>query len=167
MRVCRPSWMPSTFVDLAAPRTDAYFSSSNHPSPEVSQMFDSSGAGFALSTIGMLIIAARRSIRQLIAAKVVPMDITPHEYRMLMILFKGAPMSLGELARAMGESAFAFLPDGLAAFALATFTASLRSGTGIPAISASSSMEMELPATAQWCRPESGSNRQVPSLDAW
>jgi DNA-binding MarR family transcriptional regulator len=49
----------------------------------------------------MLIVAARRSIRQLIAAKVVPLDLTPHHYWMLLILFKGAPMSLGELARAM------------------------------------------------------------------
>jgi len=63
-------------------------------------MTDSSEAGFTLSTIGNLIVAARRSIRQLIAAKVVPLDITPHHYWMLMILCKGAPMSLGELARA-------------------------------------------------------------------
>ena len=64
-------------------------------------MVDSSEAGLSLSTIGMLMVAARRSIRQLIAAKVVPLDITPHEYWMLMILFKGLPMSLGELAKAM------------------------------------------------------------------
>ena len=64
-------------------------------------MTDSSEAGFTHSTIGNLIVAARRSIRQLIAAKVVPLDITPHHYWMLMILYKGAPMSLGELARAM------------------------------------------------------------------
>ena len=64
-------------------------------------MTNSSEVGLTLSTIGMLIVAARRSIRQLIAAKVVPLDITPHHYWMLMILFKGAPMSLGELARAM------------------------------------------------------------------
>ena len=64
-------------------------------------MASSSEVGLTLSTIGMLIVAARRSIRQLIAAKVVPLDITPHHYWMLMILFKGAPMSLGELARAM------------------------------------------------------------------
>ena len=64
-------------------------------------MNNSSEVGLNLSTIGMLIVAARRSIRQLIAAKVVPLDITPHHYWMLMILFKGAPMSLGELARAM------------------------------------------------------------------
>jgi len=54
-----------------------------------------------LSTVGMLIVAARRSIRQLIAAKVVPLEITPHHYWLLMILFKGAPMSLGELTKAM------------------------------------------------------------------
>jgi len=64
-------------------------------------MANSSEVGLTISTIGMLIVAARRSIRQLIAAKVVPLDITPHEYWMLMILSKGAPMSLGELARAM------------------------------------------------------------------
>jgi DNA-binding MarR family transcriptional regulator len=54
-----------------------------------------------LSTVGMLIVAARRSIRQLIAAKVVPLEITPHHYWLLMILFKGAPMSLVELTKAM------------------------------------------------------------------
>ena len=64
-------------------------------------MNNSSETGLTLSTLGMLIVAARRSIRQLIAAKVVPLDITPHHYWMLMILFKGAPMSLGELARSM------------------------------------------------------------------
>jgi hypothetical protein len=45
-------------------------------------MTDSSEAGLTLSSIGMLIVAARRSIRQLIAAKVVPLDITPHHYWM-------------------------------------------------------------------------------------
>ena len=64
-------------------------------------MASSSEAGLTLSTIGMLIVAARRSIRQLIAAKVVPLDITPHHFWMLIILLKGAPLSLGELARAM------------------------------------------------------------------
>jgi DNA-binding MarR family transcriptional regulator len=64
-------------------------------------MNNSSEVGLNLSTIGMLIVAARRSIRQLIASKIVPMDITPHHYWMLMVLYKGAPMSLGELARAM------------------------------------------------------------------
>ena len=49
----------------------------------------------------MLVVAARRSIRQLIAAKVVPLDITPHHYWMLMVLYNGKPLSLGELARAM------------------------------------------------------------------
>jgi len=64
-------------------------------------MINSSEIGLRLSTTGMLIVAARRSIRQLIAAKLVPLDITPHQYWMLMILGKGAPMSLGELTRAM------------------------------------------------------------------
>jgi len=64
-------------------------------------MNNTSEVGLTLSTTGMLIVAARRSIRQLIAAKVVPLDITPHHYWMLMVLYKGAPMSLGELARAM------------------------------------------------------------------
>ena len=65
-------------------------------------MIHSSEVGLNLSTIGMLIVAARRSIRQLIAAKVVPLDITPHHYWMLMLLFRGKQaMSLGELARAM------------------------------------------------------------------
>jgi DNA-binding MarR family transcriptional regulator len=58
-------------------------------------------AGLTFSTFGMLIVAARRSIRQLIAVKVVPLNITPHHYWMLMIIFKGAPLPLGELARAM------------------------------------------------------------------
>ena len=64
-------------------------------------MSHSSEPGLSRSTIGMLVVAARRSIRQLIAAKVVPLDITPHHYWMLMVLFNGKPMSLGELARAM------------------------------------------------------------------
>lgn len=64
-------------------------------------MNNSSEVGLSISTLGMLVVAARRSIRQLIAAKVVPLDITPHHYWMLIILYKGAPMSLGELARAM------------------------------------------------------------------
>jgi len=68
---------------------------------KVHQMAKNSEVGLTLSTIGMLIVAARRSIRQLIAAKVVPLDITPHHYWMLMTLLKGAPMSLGELTRAM------------------------------------------------------------------
>jgi DNA-binding MarR family transcriptional regulator len=49
----------------------------------------------------MLVVAARRSIRQLIAAQVVPLELTPHHYWMLMVLYNGKPMSLGELARAM------------------------------------------------------------------
>ena len=73
----------------------------NLPFSEVRGMNNSSEVGLNLSTIGMLIVAARRSIRQLIASKIVPMDITPHHYWMLMVLYKGAPMSLGELARAM------------------------------------------------------------------
>jgi len=60
-----------------------------------------SEAGLSRSSIGMLVVAARRSIRQLIATKVVPHDITPHHYWMLMVLYNGKPMSLGELARAM------------------------------------------------------------------
>ena len=69
---------------------------------EVQNMIHSSEVGLNLSTIGMLIVAARRSIRQLIAAKVVPLDITPHHYWMLMLLYRGQnAMSLGELARAM------------------------------------------------------------------
>jgi DNA-binding MarR family transcriptional regulator len=64
-------------------------------------MNPTSEIGLSLSTVGMLIVAARRSIRQLIAAKVVPLDITPHHYWMLIILRQGAPLSLGELARAM------------------------------------------------------------------
>ena len=64
-------------------------------------MNKTSEVGLNLSTIGMLVVAARRSIRQLIAAKVVPLDITPHHYWMLNVLSKGQPMSLGELARSM------------------------------------------------------------------
>ena len=71
------------------------------PLSEVWNMNKNSEVGLNLSTIGMLIVAARRSIRQLIAAKVVPLDITPHHYWMLSVLSKGQPMSLGELARAM------------------------------------------------------------------
>ena len=61
----------------------------------------SSETGLSRSSVGMLVVAARRSIRQLIAAKVVPLDITPHHYWMLMVLYNGKPLSLGELARSM------------------------------------------------------------------
>ena len=64
-------------------------------------MTPSSEPGLSRSSVGMLVVAARRSIRQLIAAKVVPLNITPHHYWMLMVLFNGKPLSLGELARSM------------------------------------------------------------------
>lgn len=49
----------------------------------------------------MLIAAARKSIRQLIAARLTPLDLTPHHYWMLLMLLRARQMSLGELARAM------------------------------------------------------------------
>lgn len=64
-------------------------------------MSHSSEIGLAISNIGMLIVAARRSIRQLVAGKVVPLDLTPHHFWMLLVISKAAPLSLGELARAM------------------------------------------------------------------
>lgn len=64
-------------------------------------MAHSSEIGLAISNIGMLIVAARRSIRQLVAGKVVPLDLTPHHFWMLLVISKAAPLSLGELARAM------------------------------------------------------------------
>lgn len=64
-------------------------------------MSNSSEVGLAISNIGMLIVAARRSIRQLVAGKVVPLDLTPHHFWMLLVISKAAPLSLGELARAM------------------------------------------------------------------
>ncbi len=64
-------------------------------------MSNSSEIGLAISNIGMLIVAARRSIRQLVAGKVVPLDLTPHHFWMLLVISKAAPLSLGELARAM------------------------------------------------------------------
>ncbi len=64
-------------------------------------MSNSSEVGLAVSNIGMLIVAARRSIRQLVAGKVVPLDLTPHHFWMLLVISKAAPLSLGELARAM------------------------------------------------------------------
>jgi DNA-binding MarR family transcriptional regulator len=64
-------------------------------------MSNSSEIGLAISSIGMLIVAARRSIRQLVAGKVVPLDLTPHHFWMLLVVSKAAPLSLGELARAM------------------------------------------------------------------
>jgi len=57
--------------------------------------------GLKISTIGMLIVAARRSIRQLVAAKVVPLDLTPHHAWMLMVIAKAAPLSQTNLAKAM------------------------------------------------------------------
>jgi DNA-binding MarR family transcriptional regulator len=64
-------------------------------------MTNSSETGLAISNIGMLIVAARRSIRQLVAGKVVPLDLTPHHFWMLLVISRAAPLSLGELARAM------------------------------------------------------------------
>lgn len=64
-------------------------------------MSNSSEIGLAISNIGMLIVAARRSIRQLVASRVVPFDLTPHHFWMLLVVSKAAPLSLGELARAM------------------------------------------------------------------
>lgn len=64
-------------------------------------MSHSSEIGLAISNVGMLIVAARRSIRQLVAAKVVPLDLTPHHFWMLLVIARAAPLSLGELARAM------------------------------------------------------------------
>ncbi len=64
-------------------------------------MTHSSEIGLAVSNVGMLIVAARRSIRQLVAGKVVPLDLTPHHFWMLLVISKAAPLSLGELARAM------------------------------------------------------------------
>ena len=64
-------------------------------------MSHSSEIGLAISNIGMLIVAARRSIRQLVAGKVVPLDLTPHHFWMLLVISRAAPLSLGELARAM------------------------------------------------------------------
>ena len=64
-------------------------------------MSHSSEIGLTISNIGMLIVAARRSIRQLVAGKVVPLDLTPHHFWMLLVIAKAAPLSLGELARAM------------------------------------------------------------------
>jgi DNA-binding MarR family transcriptional regulator len=64
-------------------------------------MSHSSEIGLSISNIGMLIVAARRSIRQLVAGKVVPLDLTPHHFWMLLVISKAAPLSLGELAKAM------------------------------------------------------------------
>jgi MarR family multiple antibiotic resistance transcriptional regulator len=64
-------------------------------------MSHSSEVGLSISNIGMLIVAARRSIRQLVAAKVVPLDLTPHHFWMLLVICRAAPLSLGELAKAM------------------------------------------------------------------
>jgi MarR family transcriptional regulator, multiple antibiotic resistance protein MarR len=64
-------------------------------------MSHSSEVGLTISNIGMLIVAARRSIRQLVAGKVVPLDLTPHHFWMLLVISKAAPLSLGELAKAM------------------------------------------------------------------
>jgi DNA-binding MarR family transcriptional regulator len=49
----------------------------------------------------MLIVAARRSIRQLVATLVAPLDLTPHQYWVLLILQSSRPLSLGELASHM------------------------------------------------------------------
>ena len=48
-------------------------------------------SAFAASSVGMLIVAARRSIRQLVAALVAPLDLTPHQYWVLLILQSTRP----------------------------------------------------------------------------
>jgi DNA-binding MarR family transcriptional regulator len=58
-------------------------------------------SAFAASSVGMLIVAARRSIRQLVASLVAPLDLTPHQYWVLLILQSSRPLSLGELANHM------------------------------------------------------------------
>lgn len=64
-------------------------------------MSNSSELGLAVSNIGMLIVAARRSIRQLVSSRIGPRDLTPHHVWMLLVIQRAAPLSLGELARAM------------------------------------------------------------------
>jgi DNA-binding MarR family transcriptional regulator len=64
-------------------------------------MSHSSEIGLAVSNIGMLIVAARRSIRQLVASRIVHLDLTPHHFWMLLVIQRAAPLSLGELAKAM------------------------------------------------------------------
>jgi DNA-binding MarR family transcriptional regulator len=64
-------------------------------------VFPAHRSAFAASSLGMLIVAARRSIRQIVSTMVLPEAITPHQYWMLLVLQSSKPLSLGELATSM------------------------------------------------------------------
>lgn len=57
--------------------------------------------GLELSSVGMLIVAARRLIRQIVGDLVAPYELTPHQYWLMMILHDSGPLCLTELATAL------------------------------------------------------------------
>ena len=57
--------------------------------------------GFEHSELSMLVAAARRSIKHAIAPLLDPLDLTPHQIWMLLLIRKTGPLSLTELARRM------------------------------------------------------------------
>lgn len=57
--------------------------------------------GFEQSNIAMLIAAARRSVKHAVAPLLDPLDLTPHQAWMILILREAGPISLTELAQRM------------------------------------------------------------------
>jgi DNA-binding MarR family transcriptional regulator len=57
--------------------------------------------GLQVSSNGMLIVAARRLIRQLIGERVESFDLTPHQYWAILVLHDAGPLCLTDLAASM------------------------------------------------------------------
>ncbi len=57
--------------------------------------------GFAESELSMLVSAARRAVKHAIAPLLEPLDLTPHQTWMVLLIRKTGPLSLTELARRM------------------------------------------------------------------
>jgi len=57
--------------------------------------------GFEHSNISMLIAAARRSVKHAVAPLLDPLDLTPHQTWMILLIRETGPLSLTELAQRM------------------------------------------------------------------
>ena len=57
--------------------------------------------GSTIFSIGMLVVAARRNLRQLAADTLKDLELTPHEYWLLMVVQQEGPLSLTSLAGRM------------------------------------------------------------------
>jgi DNA-binding MarR family transcriptional regulator len=61
----------------------------------------STGSDLEFSTIGMAIVAAHRSFRQLVTGKIVPLGLIPQHAWIILALAEASPLSLSDLARAI------------------------------------------------------------------